>query len=375
MGLETYTCRAIVIGGGVVGLAVARALAARLPDVWLVEAEARLGQGISSRNSEVIHAGIYYPQGSLKARLCIRGREQLYAYCQSRQVPFRRCGKFIVAASETQCDTLRAILQQGLANGVEDLAWLDQAGTLALEPALRAVAAISSPSTGILDVQQYVMCLEADLLDRGGQVLMRARAEQLDCVAQGIRVRLGGEQSCWLEAPLVINCAGLDATALLATGTAGHGSEWQRTWYAKGNYFSYQGQVPFQRLIYPIPEPGGLGIHLMLDQGGQARFGPDVDWVEERDYRVDAGGRERFASAIRRYWPTLDANRLQPAYAGIRPKLRPQGEAATDFILDTPAQHGTKGLYSLLGIESPGLTSSLALADTLVAEIDLLGDL
>lgn len=373
--MESYHCRAVVIGGGVIGLAVGRALSARLPDVWLVEAEAQVGLGISSRNSEVIHAGIYYPQGSLKARLCVAGRSLLYRYCESRKVPFQRCGKLIVATSDAQREALHAILQHGRANGVGDLTWLESDEVKRWEPEVRAVAAISSPSTGIVDVQTYLKCLEADMQSGGGQVITRAQVARLDESSTGLRIAINGEQPCWLEAPLVINCAGLDATALLSTLPTTVERERMQTWYAKGNYFSYQGRIPFRHLIYPIPEPGGLGIHLTLDQAGQGRFGPDVEWVTERDYQVDPSARERFAAAVSAYWPEVEVQRLQPAYAGIRPKLRPQGEPTADFMIDGPSDHGIKGLYNFLGIESPGLTSSLALADALIEQLSLTGEI
>jgi len=351
----------VVIGAGVVGLAVARILAMQGHEVVVVEAETLIGSGVSSRNSEVIHAGIYYPQGSLKARLCVEGRDQLYAYCTERNIPHRRCGKLIVATSEAQIADLEQIKAHAAANGVDNLLDLTQAEANALEPALRCVAALQSPSTGIIDSHAYMLSLQGDLADRGGVVAFGTKVRSLSRRGDLIDLMLMGEDAPSLSARLVINAAGLSAQGLARTIPDRAPEPTPPIHYAKGSYFSLAGRSPFSRLIYPAPEPGGLGVHLTLDLSGQARFGPDVEWVETPDYAVDPARAARFYTAIRAYWPGLPDDALAPAYSGVRPKITPPGAPAGDFRIDGPDQHGVAGLIELFGIESPGLTASLAI--------------
>jgi L-2-hydroxyglutarate oxidase LhgO len=367
--VETYSCRAVIVGGGVVGLATGYHLSALLDDVWLLESAARPGTGISSRNSEVIHAGIYYPQGSLKATSCVRGRALLYEYCERFNVPFRRCGKLIVASEEAQVETLDSIYRHGIDNGVAELQWLGSAEVHALEPQVKAVAALLSPATGIIDSHQYMQSLQAGMQAQGAQIVLGTAVEGIDPVNGRHRLRLSGAQPSYLETPLIINCAGLQATELLNRCAAYPPHMRRLTYHAKGSYFSYSGRVPFVRLVYPVPEPGGLGVHLTLDMAGQAKFGPDVEWVDQLDFRVDPAKRAGFASAIKRFWPGVDSSRLQPSYAGIRPKLHPAGEPAADFLIEGPEEHTVAGLFSFLGVESPGLTASLALAELLCEKL------
>lgn len=362
---------AIVVGAGVVGLAVARALALRGLDTLVLERERAIGTGVSSRNSEVIHAGLYYPPGSLKARLCVAGRRALYDYCAERGVAHRRCGKLIVATARAQCAALAALERQGRDNGVQDLQPLSRAQALALEPQLACVAALLSPSTGIVDSHALMLSLQGDLERAGGVVVLATAVEGIVAGKPHV-VQAGGME---LAARVVVNAAGLTAPALAAR-TRGLGPAWQPVGrFAKGHYFSLAGRAPFARLVYPMPEAAGLGVHLTLDLGGQARFGPDVEWVEpdahgELDYRVDAARAAGFETEIRRYWPALPAGALQAAYTGVRPKLQRPGEPAQDFRIDGPAEHGLDGLVNLFGIESPGLTACLALAEEVLARLE-----
>lgn len=358
---------AIVVGAGVVGLAVGRALALAGRETVVLEAERAIGTGISSRNSEVIHAGLYYPSGSLKARLCVAGRQALYAYCADRGIPHRRCGKLIVATGEAQRGPLAALAAQARANGVGDVQALTRDEALALEPELQCAAALLSPSTGLIDSHALMLSLQGDLERAGGVVALATRVERI-VAGPPHAVRTADAE---IAAPIVVNAAGLDAPALAAR-TEGLGPAFRpAAHYAKGHYFSLAGRAPFSRLVYPLPEAAGLGVHLTLDLAGQARFGPDVEWVapdaEGRlDYRVDAARAPSFEAEIRRYWPGLPAAALQPAYTGVRPKLRGAGGPAQDFRIDGPAEHGIPGLVNLLGIESPGLTSCLALAEAVL---------
>lgn len=359
--MERVDC--IVIGAGVVGLAVARVLARTGREVLIVEAEAAIGTGTSSRNSEVIHAGIYYPQGSLKARLCVAGRDALYAFCDSHGVPYRRCGKLIVATDESQLAGIQALQEHGAANGVEALKRLDADELKALEPQLNAVAGLLSPSTGIVDSHALMLALQGDAERAGALLALRAPVQAMEVTDAGLRVDIGGDEPMTLIARTVINCAG-HAAPVIAARTRGLPADAVPTrYFAKGSYFSLATATPFRYLVYPLPEPGGLGVHLTLDLGGQARFGPDVQWVESLDYDLDARRAEGFYAAIRRYWPGLPDGALQPAYTGIRPKISGPGEPAADFRIDGPAQHGIAGLVNLFGIESPGLTAALAIAD------------
>jgi L-2-hydroxyglutarate oxidase LhgO len=363
----TDTVDCVVVGAGVIGLAVARALALQGREVLVVEREALIGSGISSRNSEVIHAGIYYPKGSLKARLCVEGRQRLYAHCASHGVEHRRCGKLIVAANDAQIADLHAIKVAAEANGVDDLAWLDGPEARRLEPALRAVAALSSPSTGIIDSHGYMLSLQGEAEANGAMLAFGTELTAVRPTPAGLALTFAGDDAPSLVARTLVNAAGLFAPAI-AAATEGLAPQHQPTaHYAKGSYFTLAGRSPFSRLIYPVPEPGGLGVHLTLDLGGQARFGPDVEWVDDLDYAVNPARAQKFYGAVRAYWPDLADGQLSPAYSGIRPKLSGPGEPAADFRIDGPGDHGVPGLINLFGIESPGLTASLALAD-LVAE-------
>ena len=359
--MERVDC--IVIGAGVIGLAVARRLALDGREVVVIEAEEAIGTHTSSRNSEVIHAGIYYTPGSLKARLCVPGRQALYRYCEARGIGHRRCGKLIVATSDAQRPALERLHAQAQANGVDDLRWLTGVQARALEPELACVAALLSPSTGIIDSHGLMLAFQGDAGNCGTAIAFRSPVEGGRLVTGGVELDVGGEQRTRIRARCVVNSAGLWAQRV-AINLAGFPPERvPPCYYAKGNYYSLAGRSPFSRLIYPTPEAAGLGVHLTLDLAGQARFGPDVEWVEAIDYRVDPRRADVFYREIRRYWPKLADAALQPGYSGIRPKIQAPGEAARDFLIEGPREHGIAGLVNLFGIESPGLTASLAIAD------------
>lgn len=354
----------VVVGAGVVGLAAARALALAGEQVLVLEAEDAIGTQISSRNSEVIHAGLYYPAGSLKARLCVEGRRALYAYARERGFRAEPVGKLLVASDAAQLPALRAIAAAGRANGVDDLVELDADAVRRLEPEVAAVAGLFSPSTGILDSHGFMLALEGDLENAGGQVVLRSPVTGGRPVDGGIELAVGGADPMVLTTRAVVNAAGLGATGLAASIAGIAPGSVPHLRLARGNYFSLGGvRTPFRHLVYPIPEPGGLGIHATLDLGGQVRFGPDVEWIDRIDHTVDPRRAERFYAAIRRYWPGLPDGALQPAYAGIRPKITGPGEAAADFVVQGPAETGVAGLWNLFGIESPGLTAALAIGD------------
>jgi len=364
----------VVIGAGAVGLAVARALARSGRDVLILEKETLIGSGTSSRNSEVIHAGIYYPKGSLKARLCVAGRQRLYEFCAGHGVAHRRCGKLIVAAS-AQTAELEAIRGAAEANGVDDLAWLSQAEFAQLEPELAGAAALLSPSTGIIDSHGLMLAYQGEAEDAGAVIAFGTEVTRAALEGQGIVLWINGEGEPALRARLVVNAAGLFAPTVAARIEGFPAASIPPGWFAKGSYFTLSGRSPFSRLVYPVPEPGGLGTHLTLDLGGQARFGPDVEWLDETDpsaidYAVDPRRAERFYAAIRAYWPGLRDGSLVPAYSGVRPKLSGPGQPAADFKIAGPADHGARGLINLFGIESPGLTASLAIADAVLALAD-----
>ncbi|EFH12634.1 NAD(P)/FAD-dependent oxidoreductase [Pseudoroseomonas cervicalis] len=353
----------IVVGAGVVGLAVARALALAGREVLVLEAAEGIGTETSSRNSEVIHAGIYYPKGSLMARLCVEGKHRLYEYCAGQGVPHARCGKLIVATDAAEAEKLASIQARAAANGVPDLTLLSAAEAQALEPALSCTAALLSPSTGIIDSHAYMLALQGDAENAGAlfafhSPVARGRLRP----GGGAELEVGGAEPMALRCRLLVNAAGLHAQHLAAALEGMPATHVPPTYYAKGNYFTLAGRSPFSRLIYPVPVPGGLGTHLTIDLGGQARFGPDVEWVERIDYEVDPRRGDSFYAAIRRYWPGLPEGALQPGYSGIRPKIVPPGQAAQDFLVQGPAVHGQAGLINLFGIESPGLTASLAIA-------------
>ena len=359
--MEDVDC--IVAGAGVVGLAIARALALAGREVLILEKAESFGTETSARNSEVIHAGIYYPRASHMARFCVAGRRALYAYLDERGLPHRRCGKLIVATDAEELERLDGIRERATANGVDDLRLLSAAEACALEPALACTGALLSPSTGIIDSHPYMLSLLGDAEARGATLVCETPVDGGAATPAGIEITTGGADPMTLRCRLFVNAAGLGAPAL-ARAMAGIPPERiPGTWWAKGNYFTLSGRSPFSRLIYPVPVPGGLGTHLTLDLAGQARFGPDVEWIETIDYRVDPRRGDSFYAAIRRYWPALPDDALQPAYSGVRPKSVPPGAPGQDFGIEGPRDHGVPGLVNLFGIESPGLTASLAIAD------------
>lgn len=367
---ETLDC--VVIGAGVVGLAAGRALALAGREVLVIDKNPRIGEETSSRNSEVIHAGIYYPTGSLKARLCVAGKVQLYAYCERANIAHRRCGKIIVAIDAEQVPRLRALQQQARDNGVGDLEWLDAAALHRVEPDVIGVAALRSPSTGIIDIHALMLALQADLESAGGLV-----ATSAECIGGAERdgafeLTIGsGDDRSTVRVGTVVNAAGLHASRV-ARALHGDAARVPDTRYAKGNYFSYRGPSPFTHLVYPLPVAGGLGIHATLDLAGKIRFGPDVEWIDEIDYTVDPARGASFAAAIRGYWPGVVAASLQPSYAGIRPKLHSPGHPGADFVIEqTTGATGARFVH-LLGIESPGLTASLAIGDYVAERLQTL---
>lgn len=363
---------AVVIGAGVVGLAVGRALALSGREVLVLESENAIGTGTSSRNSEVIHAGIYYPAGSLKARLCVQGKQLLYAYCAERGVAHRQLGKLIVATSPEQVLALDGIMAKAAANGVLDLQKLTAAQAHALEPALACEAALLSPSTGVIDSHGYMLALQGDMENAGGLLALLSPVQHIG-VRQGTAthpIRVTTQDGTELACKVLVNAAGLNAVALAERMDGLEQSRLPQAHYAKGNYFTLAGKAPFSRLIYPVPEKAGLGVHLTLDLGGQAKFGPDVQWVDDpTDLQVDPRRGDAFYAEVRKYWPALADGALQAGYAGMRPKINATHEAAADFMIQGPAEHGVPGLVNLLGIESPGLTSSLAIADEVCARL------
>jgi L-2-hydroxyglutarate oxidase LhgO len=363
----------IVAGAGVVGLAIARALAQAGHEVLVLEAETAIGTVTSSRSSEVIHAGLYYPQDSLKARLCVEGRDHLYRYCAEHGVAARRLGKLVVATAVNELDTLKAITVRADANGVFDLAWLDDTDARRLEPALACVGALLSPSTGIIDSHGLMLAYQGDAEAAGAQIVCRAPILGGEIGTDGLSLAIGGAQPMRLDCRWLVNCAGLDAVALAGRIDGLPPAALPRAYFCKGSYYTLTGRTPFSRLIYPVPEHAGLGVHLTLDLGGQARFGPDIEWVERPGYDVEIARTAGFYAAIRKYWPALPDGALQPGYAGIRPKIGGPHEPTPDFRIDGPQQHGVSGLVNLFGIESPGLTASLAIARhvaELVADAD-----
>ena len=379
----TETTDAIVIGAGVIGLAVARELAMHGRQVIVIERNAGIGQETSSRNSEVIHAGIYYATDSLKARLCVAGKERLYAYCREKDIPHERCGKVIVAVNEAQEPALAALREQASANGVNDLEWLDAAELRAREPAVRGAAGLWSPSSGIIDSHAFMLALQGDLEHHGGTVALLS--EVREGRVEGDRIRLsvasdaGGDRDggrsgsgavagrtaevTEIEARTVINSSGLDASRLAREFEGSGHTGIPETRFAKGSYFLYDGPSPFNHLVYPLPVDGGLGIHATHDMAGSLRFGPDVQWVDSVDYAVDSARAAQFAHAVATWWPDLDPARLAPGYAGVRPKLVAAGEPPGDFLIMGPTGTDNAQLVHLLGFESPGLTAALAVAE------------
>ena len=364
---------AIVIGAGVVGLATAAALGRAGLGTLVLERAGHIGDGISSRNSEVIHAGLYYPTGSLKHRLCLRGRHLLYDFLATAGLPVRKCGKIVVATAPSELPGLEALARRAEANGVEGIALLDGAGVRALEPEVTATAGLHSPETGIFDSHAFLLALLAQIEDRDGVLALHTPFLRAEAEPGGFRIVTGGEDPAEVTTRLLVNAAGLSACAVAAAIAGRDPATVPPLRFARGCYFGLTGRAPFHRLVYPAPVDGGLGVHATLDLAGRVRFGPDVEWLPAGtaetalDYRVDEGRAASFYAAIRRYWPALPAGALVPDYSGIRPKLSPPGAPAADFRIETEAHHGVPGLVNLMGIESPGLTASLALAEA-VAE-------
>ena len=363
----------VVIGAGVVGLAVARALALSPKfagkELLLLEAANGIGTGTSSRNSEVIHAGIYYPQGSLKAQLCVQGRDMLYDYCEQRGIGFKRCGKLLVATNEAQVAQLQGIIAKAAANGVNDLVLLTREQARELEPQLECVAAVISPSTGIIDSHALMLSLQGDFENSGGLTVLNSAVASVFIAAGAIKIEMIDGTKIFTKT--LVNAAGLSAP-MLARSMQGLNPQFvPQEYYAKGNYFTLSGKSPFSRLIYPVPEAAGLGVHLTLDMGGQAKFGPDVEWVKSADDLVVNPTRgDAFYAEVRKYWPQLQDGTLIAGYAGMRPKISAPTEAAADFMIQGPLEHGIAGLVNLFGIESPGLTSSMAIGALVVGMLN-----
>ncbi|WP_269580973.1 NAD(P)/FAD-dependent oxidoreductase [Roseibium sp. Sym1] len=358
----------LVIGAGVIGLAIGRALALKGREVMVLERHGLIGSETSARNSEVIHAGIYYPPGSLKAKLCLPGKHMLYDFCADNGIAHERIGKLIVAGNEAQLPELERLHQQALATDLTDLVFYDRRKLEEIEPELDCAGALWSPSTGIIDSHGLMLALQGGLEAHGGQVVLNSRVKEITPGPEGYR--------------LVVETADGDTTALTCRElivSAGHGAPGlmadlpganaPKAYLAKGNYFKLQGKAPFSRLVYPVPEPGGSGVHITLDLQHQARFGPDVEWVEHIDYEVDPSRGGKFYAAIRSYWPGLPDKSLVPDYCGFRPKISAPGEPAADFRIDGPETHGLEGLVALYGMESPGLTSCLAIADEVAGRL------
>ncbi len=359
----SYQFDVVVVGAGVVGLACVKYLVEQGCSTLVVESEASFGTGTSSRNSEVIHAGIYYEENSNKARHSVRGKHLLYEYCLRRGIPHKKIGKWIVAQNEAQAQKLHQLQQAGKSNGVEDLQFLSRQSISTGEPSLKASEVLYSPSTGILDSHAYMQSLINDIETGEGVIVYKTPFECARVAPKGFEIRLGGADPATVNARHLINSAGLHAVGV-ARSIDGLASTYiPQACYAKGNYYAYMGQVPFKRLIYPVPETGGLGIHLTLDMGGQARFGPDVQWIDTIDYQVSDKSKQKFAHAIKTYWPACDPSKLAPTYSGIRPKLGTPQQFSSDFVIQTHQDHGVAGLVNLFGIESPGLTASLAIAE------------
>jgi L-2-hydroxyglutarate oxidase LhgO len=359
----------VVVGAGVIGLAVARALALAGIEVLVLEQAYTIGFETSSRNSEVIHGGLYYPVGGLKARSCVEGRHRLYSYCREHGVPYARLGKLIVASSEAEIAGLEKIASTARGNGVDDLQWLDPKQARQLEPALNCVAALLSPSTGIIDSHALMLAYQGEAEAAGAIVVLRTPVLSGRVRHDGFELAIGGDEPTRIHCRSLVNAAGLHAPALARMIEGIPPQTIPPAYFCRGVYFTLSGPAPFHRLIYPVPVAGGLGVHITLDLAGQARFGPDVEWVPSVDYAVDPARGEVFYAAIRNYWPDLPDRALQPGYAGIRPKISGPAEPAADFVVQGPDAHGVPGLVNLYGIESPGLTASLPLADEVVRKL------
>ena len=355
---------AVVVGAGAVGLACGRALAGRGLSVLVLESEPHIGQGVSSRNSEVVHGGLYYPTGSLKARFCVQGRRALYAFLGDHKIDYRKCGKLVVATEEAEVSRIEAIFNQATTNGVENLEHLTGGQARALEPALNAHAAILSPESGVFDSHGYMLALQGEIEDAGGSVVVSTPFERAEPLPDGgFRITAGGEGGAVLTTRLLVTAPGLQAQAVAARIDGYPTADIPARHLGKGVYFRLTGPAPFERLIYPPPIAGALGTHYRRDLGGQGVFGPDLVYVETEDYSVDPAKRDEFARYIRRFWPGVETERLTPDYAGIRPKLHGPGASQPDFQLWDRDTHGLDGLVTLFGIESPGLTSSLAIGE------------
>lgn len=359
----------VVVGAGVVGLAVARALALAGRGVLVLERAYTIGFETSSRNSEVIHGGLYYPVGSLKARSCVAGRQRLYAFCRQHGIPHARLGKLIVATSEAEISGLEKIAATARGNGVEDLEWLDQRQTQRLEPALNCVAALLSPSTGILDSHSLMLAYQGEAEAAAALVVLRTPVLAGAVRNHGFELAVGGDEPTVIGCRFVVNAAGLYAPSLAQAIEGVPKQTIPPAYFCRGVYFTLAGRAPFRRLVYPVPVAGGLGVHVTLDLAGQARFGPDVEWISEVDYRVDPARGQAFYAAVRTYWPEVRDGSLQPGYAGIRPKISGPADPDADFVVQGSEIHGVPGLVNLYGIESPGLTASLPLADEVVRKL------
>jgi L-2-hydroxyglutarate oxidase LhgO len=362
---------ALVIGGGVIGLATAQRLASRGLEVAILEAESAFGTATSSRNSEVIHAGIHHPPETLKARLCVRGRRLLLEWCDAHRIPCALPGKLIVAVEESGRAALESRHALGRANGVEDLKLLTAEEVGRLEPDVRCVAALHSPGTGIVDSHAFMRSLLRDAESRGSWLARSSPVEAIHPEDLGFQVRIGGDSPCTIRTRRVVNAAGIHAPSVARCIESLSADTIPRQWLAKGNYFDFKAASPFRHLVYPIPQPGGLGIHVTLDLAGRARFGPDVEWIDAPSHDVEIGRQSTFEEAIRRWWPGLPDDALHPAHAGVRPKLSGPGEPEADFCIQGPADHDLPGLVQLFGIESPGLTASLAIADAVLESLEI----
>jgi L-2-hydroxyglutarate oxidase LhgO len=368
-GQQVDEVEAIVVGAGVIGLAAARALALAGREVVVLEKAYTIGFETSSRNSEVIHGGLYYPQGSLKATSCVEGRERLYLYCRDHGVPHAALGKLIVATSDEEIPGVEKIAAAAKANGVGNLEWLSVAQAQAMEPELHCVAALLSPSTGIIDSHVLMLAYQGEAEDNGAMVAFKTPLLGGAVRGDGFELNIGGDEPTTIRCRILVNAAGLHAPALARAIDGIPLDTIPPAYFCRGCYFTLAGKTPFHRLIYPVPVPGGLGVHITLDLAGQARFGPDVEWIDDVDYAVDPRRCDSFYAAVRRYWPGLQDGALQPGYAGIRPKISGPNDPATDFVIQGPAEHGVPGLVNCYGIESPGLTASLPLADEVLRKL------
>jgi len=358
---------AVVVGAGAVGLACAYALACKGLSVGVLEASGAIGGGVSSRNSQVIHAGLYYPTGSRKAKLCVEGRRRLYAFLKTHQVAYDRCGKLVVATRAEEVAALEALARQGLANGVEGLELIGGRNAIGLEPELQAAAALWSHETGVFDSHGYMLALEGEIEDRGGALALNTPFDgAAPLTGGGFAVRVGGQEPITITTSRLVTAAGLSAQAVAGRIDGYPPERIPKAYLGKGSYFALQGRAPFSRLIYPLPTPGALGVHYTRDLGGRARFGPDLEFVETPNYQVDPARAASIYAEVRRFWPGLPDGALTPDQAGVRPKLHGPGEPQPDFRLDGPEVHGLEGLVALFGIESPGLTASLAIGEAVV---------